>query len=120
MNAVKLATSPPIGGYRRAIFPGKDLVGEVGFQGFILCLMDHIGGKQRNPPCTALAGGLHHGNGNIHRRRHNPLTHFLGFEEPTVTEYLVDLYPLLFKEDIQSDFSVPSAENKCARMKFER
>src|SRR5688572_11178260 len=92
-----------IGHDRRAIFPRKDLIGEIDFQRFIRCLMEHIGCKQCNSPCTALACGLHHGNGNIHCRCHNLLTHFLCFEEATVTKDLVDLYLLLFKEDVQSN-----------------
>ncbi len=42
-------------------------------------------------------------NRDIHRRRHDPLPDFLGFEEPAVTQNLVDLHLFLFEEDVQPD-----------------
>ena len=87
----------------RAIFPCKDRVGEIGFQGFICRLTEHIGSKQCNSPCAALTCGLHYGNGDIDCRRHDLLTYLLGFEEATMAKDLVDLHLLLFKEDVQSD-----------------
>src|SRR6266545_7975267 len=45
---------PLIGSYRRTIFACKELVGKISFEGFIHCLMEHIGGKQCNSPCAAL------------------------------------------------------------------
>jgi hypothetical protein len=41
----KAINIPLIRSYRRAIVPCKDFVGEIGFQGFILFLTEHIGGQ---------------------------------------------------------------------------
>src|SRR6476620_5437702 len=102
-EGLKAMNIPLIRSYRLAIVFCKDFAGKIGFQRLFLYLMEHIGGKQCDSPCAAFACGLHHGNGNIHRRCHHFLTHFLCFEEATVTKNPVDLHLLLFKEDIHSD-----------------
>src|SRR6266496_4561109 len=65
--------------------------------------MKHVGGKQCNTPCAALACGHHHRNGDIHRRCHNSLTHFLCFEETAVTQELVEIHMFLLKKNVHSN-----------------
>src|SRR5574341_1667506 len=86
-----------------ALLLRKDLAGEMGLQWFICSLVNHIRGKQPNSPCATFACRLHDRYRDIHRRRHDALTHFPGFEEATMTENLVNVHVLLIKEDIHSD-----------------
>src|SRR6266540_1085333 len=65
--------------------------------------MEHVGGKQCDPPRAALACGLHHRNGNIHRSCHDSLTYFLCLEETAVTQELVEIHLFLLKKNIHAD-----------------
>ena len=93
-----------IGRVRRdavGLLPGEDLVVQEVVERFVFSTVRHVGAEQRNAPCAAFAGILHHRHRDVDGRRHDLLADFTRLEEAAVAEDLIDLHGLLLEQDVQ-------------------